>query len=323
MRHTSSPSLSRHQRGFTLIELLISITIGLVVVAAALTAYIGSSQSSKVVIAQARMNEDAQAALDILTQQIRVAGNNPKQPNYTLAAPRNPITNTFSLRGCGTTFTNIKPVGVTPAAADVNTLSCPAGTGPNSIAITYEADRYNTMATAANVPTDCVGIGLPAQTASVNQVTSATTTAPSNVTFYEADNRYFIGTSANITNASLYCYGNGSGGSAQPLVDNIEDLQITYGTALATGGNGTVAGYLTASQIETDASVVNQATALARWGRVVTVRICVVARSETPIAPDTASGQYLQCDGTVDTTKTDLRLRRAYVATVTLRNRLQ
>lgn len=314
-----NPTLHPRQQGFTLIELLISITIGMVIIGAALSAYLNSSEAGRISAAQARMNEDAQAALDVLSQHIRMAGNNPKQPGYTLAAPRNPITNLVSLRGCGSTFTNIKSPG---AATSIDALVCnPAGTGPQSIAISYEADRYNTVPTSTNVPTDCIGKSLPAQTASITQITSPTTTAPSNVTFYEADNRFYIDTSANITNPSLYCFGNGASSTPQPLVDNIEHMEFSYGTAPAAAGTGTVAGYLSASDIETDATVVSLGTAKERWERVVAVRICVVARSEQPVATNIESAKYLRCDGELEANPPDLRLRRAYFTTVTLRNR--
>jgi len=311
----------RRDAGFSLIELLISITIGMVIVGAALSAYLGSADSGRIASAESRMNEDAQAALDLLAQQIRMAGNNPKRPNYTLAAPRNPITNTFSLRGCEGTFTNITTVGATPAAADINALTCTAGTTPHSIAVSYEADTFNTIPTSTGVPTDCMGVSLPSQTASVTQITSPTTTAPSNVTFYEADNRYYVATSATSGRPSLYCRGNGVGGSPQPLVENVEDLRFSFGTAPAASGG--VAGYLTATQLDPNNAVVALPTPQERWARVMTVRICVVARSESPVVPDAASAGYIKCDGTVETAPPDLRLRRAYFTTVTLRNRME
>lgn len=309
--------------GFSLIELLVSITLGMVIVVAALLAYLGSSDASRMANAQSRMNEDAQAALDVLSQQIRMAGNNPKRANYTLGTPRNPITNVFSMRGCDGTFTNIKLVGSTPAAADVSSLACAPDSTAHSIAVSYEADRYNTIPTAANVPTDCIGNALPAQVASVTQITSPTTTAASNVTFYEADNRYYIGTSSTITRPSLYCRGNGSSGTPQPLVENIEDLRLSYGTSLAGSGDGMVAGYLTATQLDSDSTVVALPTPLARWARVVTVRICVLARSENPVVTDDVSAQYVKCDGSTETSPPDRRLRRAYFTTVSLRNRIE
>ena len=81
----------RHDRGLTLIELMVSLVIGLILMIAAVSTYLGASGAGRVSEAQGRMNEDAQAALSILSQQLRMAGNNPKQPNYTAAAPRNPV----------------------------------------------------------------------------------------------------------------------------------------------------------------------------------------------------------------------------------------
>lgn len=68
---------SRHGAGFSLIELLVSLAIGLIIMVAAISAYVGSAGANRMSDAQSRMNEDAQAALGILAQQIRMAGNNP------------------------------------------------------------------------------------------------------------------------------------------------------------------------------------------------------------------------------------------------------
>jgi type IV pilus assembly protein PilW len=145
---------------------------------------------------------------------------------------------------------------------------------------------------------------------------------PANVTFYEADNRFYIDTPSGSSNPSLYCFGNGKNGTPQPLVENIEDLKFTYGVAQATGNDGVVAGYLSASQIETDPSMASLTSSLERWKRVVAVRICVLARSEANITNSNTSSQYVDCEGNLKTNTTDLRLRRAYFATVSLRNRL-
>ena len=98
-------------------------------------------------------------------------------------------------------------------------------------------------------------------------------------------------------------------------------MQLSYGTVstATTSTTATVAGYLRADQIASLATT--PAIDATRWGKVLTVRICIVVRSEKPVASDAASAQYLKCDGTLDTTQTDLRLRRAYSTTVVLRNR--
>jgi type IV pilus assembly protein PilW len=320
------PALRTGCSGFSLVELMISITIGLIIMGAALSAYQSAATASRVAEAQSRMNEDAQAALELLTQHIRMAGANPKQANYALSTPRNPVTNTFSLRGCATGFGNLKAVGATPAATSISALTCPAvaldSAQPHAIAVTYEADRFNTTPTDSGTPTDCLGSSLTAQTASVNKIVTATTTALSNVTFYEADNRFYLDTPNGSNNPSLYCFGSGSGGIPQPLVENIEDLKFSYGVAQASGSDGIVAGYLNAAQIENDATVVNLSTPELRWKRVVTVRICVLARSDNFVTPSAASSQYLNCEGVLQASPPDLRLRKAYFATVSLRNRL-
>jgi type IV pilus assembly protein PilW len=310
-------------KGLTLIEMMISLVIGMVIVAGIVALYAGSSGAARTAEAVGRMNEDGQAALTILSQQLRMAGSNPIQPNYIASSPRNMVfpAGSYPIRGCESTFSNIT---VTTA---ISTLTCTAGTStlPDSIAVSYEADRYNTVPTATGgTPTDCVGSSLPA-VSNVVTTTNGATTSTSTVTFYVADNRFYIGTSTVITSPSLFCKGIGNI-NAQPMVENIEDLQFTYGTSPAATSTGTVAGYLTADGVETDADVTTGASlaglpsSAARWARVVTVHICVLARTEKPAASDTASAKYIACNGSL-TTPPDLRLRRAYHTTVVLRNK--
>lgn len=338
----AAPAGGHASRGFSLIELLVSMTIGLVITVAAFSAYLGTSGASRMAEAQARMNEDGQAALAILSQQLRMAGNNPNQPNRldntnaALSSRRNPVYGTttfttsptsytlsaFSIRGCDGTFSNVT------TAATLDALGCAgtASSASDALAINYEADRFNTSATTGGAATDCLGNQLTTISAVLQTfltVGTVTTAVPSTATFTVADNRFYVGTSTAIVTPSLYCKGNGGASTAQPLVENIEDLQLTYGTASPSAslasGTATVAGYLRADEIASLAtSPANDAT---RWSKVLTVRICVVVRSENPVVANAASASYLRCDGTLDSSKTDLRLRRAYASTVVLRNR--
>lgn len=332
-------SCNNRQRGVTLIELLISMTIGMIIMVAVIGAYLGVSGASRSAEAIGRMNEDGQAALTILTQQLRMSGVNPSQPDRNsvslgLSARgntvplHNSVTNAFAIRGCDLKFSDVT------SAASTAALTCghgAASTGPDSISIAYEADRYNTVPTSAGVATDCMGSGIASSSA--NYLKSDGLTAVT-ATIYEAENRFYIGTSTYVTNPTLYCKGNATA-NAQPLVENIEDLQFTYGTAntatttspiyttvTPTFTTTLVLGYLSAYEVEnTVASMPSGVGATAaRWNSVKTVRICVLVRSESPVADSIASARYLDCSGTLITTPPDRRLRRAFSTTIVLRN---
>ena len=328
-------SLPLKQQGVTLIELMISLTIGLIIMVAVIGAYLGASGAGRAAEAVGRMNEDGQAALTILSQQLRMAGVNPTQPDRGtatgvsargLAIPRhNNVTNAFAVRGCDLKFSD-----VTSAASTV-ALTCghsSSSTGPDSISIAYEVDSYNTVANGSGVPTDCVGTGITPSTFSYTKSDGITI---STTAVYEAENRFYIGTSSYIVNPTLYCKGNGNGSTQQPLVENIEDMQITYGVVnpanvaisyvslTPTFTTTLVLGYLSANGVDTDATLTGAAGSATRWNAVKTVRICVVARSENPVLDNIESAKYLDCSGTL-VSPADKRLRRAYSTTLVLRN---
>lgn len=268
----------RYRQGFSLIELMISLAIGLLITVATFSAFTGASGATRMAEAQGRMHEDAQAALTILSQQLRMAGYNHDQP-----LPE------FSIRGCDGQFGNIT------TASNLDALNCvPDTTKPDSIAVSYEADKFNTVPTAGDLPTDCLG----------NALSSA-----------NADNRFYVDLSAPIP--SLNC--KGSGGEPQALVENIEDMQFTYGATANT--DGMVAGYLNADEVISE-TIPAPLTPAESWAKVLTVRICVLVRSVSEVVPDAASAQYTKCDDSLETAPPDRRLRRAYATTVVLRNRL-
>lgn len=104
----------------------------------------------------------------------------------------------------------------------------------------------------------------------------------------------------------------GSVGGAQPLVSDIEDLQIIYG--VDSGG-------------DQSADIYTATPTVAQWSNVVTAKVCVMARSaEQGLAQ---SGQRpLDCARALGTATgqppivNDTRLHRAFVAIFNLRNRI-
>lgn len=336
MKAGGLPPGAFYHRGFSLIELMVSLTIGLLMVTAIFSAYLGTSTASKTADAQSRMNDDAQAALIILTQQLKMAGNNPDRANRidnddsSLSSRRNPLygattfptgtftTSNFSIRGCNGPFNN------TTSAASLDSLDCTGSvtTSPDAIAINYEADSFNTIPTvqaSGKLPTDCLGKNLFPISALLPTVVGAGTVSAT-VTYAMADNRFYIGTSTALGVPSLYCKGNGGGSTPQVLVENVEDLQLSYGavsTPTTTTG-ATVAGYLRADELIALTGVANSPIP---WGKVLSVRVCVLVRSEDQLASSTAAARYLNCDGALEMNPPDRRLRQAYFATVVLRNR--
>ena len=197
MKLRQTPSPRHRDRGFSLIELMVSLVIGLVIMIAVISAYIGASGATRVAEAQARMNEDGQAVLTILSQQLRMAGNNPKRAGYDVTTPRNHVyqTVTYIVRGCDGRFAD-------PSVADISLLTCAGGGGPDAIAVTYEADRYNTIPTAGGAPTDCLGQAL-AQLNAMPKIWNGVASVPTAVTYTVAENRFYVATSAAVPSPSL------------------------------------------------------------------------------------------------------------------------
>lgn len=327
---------SRYLKGFSLIELMVALAISLLITIAIFSAYLGASAASKMADAQARMNEDAQAALLILSQQLKMAGNNPDQADRvdnadpSLSSRRNPVygatsyptgsytTSNFFMRGCDGQFSNIN------SASSLDKLDCSGGGSllPDAIAINYEADSFNTIPTSpatGKFPTDCLGKKLDTITAVLPTVVG-TGTATTTVTYAVAGNEFYISSPTLVDAPSLYCKGNGAASPAQALVENIEDLQFTYGAVDSTTSSttATVAGYLRADELAALTSVANSAMP---WSKVLAVRICILVRSEGQVVSADSTARYLSCAGTLEPTPPDRRLRQAYFTTVVLRNR--
>jgi type IV pilus assembly protein PilW len=123
---------------------------------------------------------------------------------------------------------------------------------------------------------------------------------------YLARNRYYL-SSGGTGRSELHCASPGNAG--QPLVDNVDGIKVWYGEAVAADPRS-VARYVSAANV-TD------------WMRVVSVRVCLLMRSNETVlqSSDEDTMTYLDCDSTSQTS-TDRYVRRAYFTTATLRNKM-
>lgn len=278
---------ARSERGVTLIELLISVAIGFVVVAAVIVSFVDSGKAGKYQTALSQMSQDAQVALNLLSREIQLAGY--VSPANSLGASVYPIFGCDGAKGA-VPFND-------PAVTGLPTCNASGASTVSALEVVYEADLKTTVpAGVTPTPSDCLGNALPAAGA-----------------IYIARNRYFVDTSAG-GRPELYCASNAS--AKQPLLENVDDMQIWYGV-VASAAPTQIVRYAKAGKDATTANTVN-AQGAGEWDNVMSVRLCLLMRSAEPILTPEDKQTYLDCNST-SVTYTDRYLRRAYFTTAAVR----
>ena len=266
------------------------------------------------------MEQEGRLALNLLAFHIRMAGSGAliatkpygKDPfDNTAQADKTTVSRIYTnlggginavnsaiqnVQGCANGFSN---TGIASSAA---LIPCNAGIGNDSISVRYVVDSNNSNLSAAAVPVDCLGSALiPVPDADNPGV------APD---YYVAENRFYV--VANGGASELYCRGNGTTPAGanfvnphQPLVENVEQMRITYGVS-STGGQ-TVDRQVTADQV-----------AAIGWERVISAQICLLMRTANRVVAD--NQQYRDCANNIIATA-DGRLRATYSTTVVIRAR--
>lgn len=300
----NAPSRSG-MRGLSMVEVMVSVVIGLVVVGAVLVSYLASGQTSRQQAAYAEMHENAQMAMTLLSRDLLLAG---YAQVTAIPAAVPPAVSTFSRTYSGRAVFGCDMGFVTPNTTGA--VACEPTAGTPAIEVTYEADTTNTVPVAVagspDSPSDCKG----------SRIRPAAGTL-SGVEYFITYNRYYLNTGG-TGRPELFCAsatqdGGGGAVSAEPLVDNVDAMKIWYGEANAVDLRQIVR-YVTAGNV-------------ADWGRIVSVRVCLLMRSSeavidmelypNPLQPP----KYLDCDSTEQTIN-DRFLRRAYFTTTTLRNKM-
>ena len=273
--HKATPQLGmpRHQAGFSLVELMIAITLGLIVLLAVGSIYVGSRQTYRVQEDNARIQEAGRYALEVLGRSIRQAGANAEM-NFNKKATE---------LQCNVPGV-CDAIGGADGFTDTLTVQFYAGS--------EELDTGSGLW----MTRDCTGGKV-----------------------YPASGVVVVTNTFGISGTDLRCTGSVAG--VQPLVENVEDLQVVYGIDNDFSGNP---GYQSAD-------LYVAAPTAAQWPSVVTARVCVQIRSANN-GLTTSPQTYLNCAGALGTATGaaafttaaagDLRLRRSFVATYNLRNRV-
>ena len=262
------------QHGGSLVELMVAMTLGLWLAGAALQLAWRSTQARQLQNAHAEMIDNAQLALQLLSRELQLAG-------YSTATGVAASGNTSSLLRA---LKEVPLLGCEQGFVSLSANTC-AHTSSMALQVVYEADMHNTSPTTAGIPADCLG----------NAVVPASGV-------YVTRHRYFVQTGS-TGRPELHC---AAGTNTQPLVDNIEQLQVWFGEALATEPTRAVR-YVSASQVSD-------------WARVVAARVCVQVRSAEPVWMNDEVVSYADCSGQMQTS--GRYARQSVSSTVVLRNKI-
>jgi type IV pilus assembly protein PilW len=325
----------RHMRGLSLVELMVALTIGLIILAAVSSLFVSSKQTYTAQDSLARLQENARFAMQFLIKDIRLAG-------YFGCLDNIDATNTnISLNG-GTTFYNnvffpIEGIENATGTWSRSATAIPVGMQSGTDAIVV---RMADVSAASNIApgmlngsstlnvddasffdpndnvvvADCLG-------ADVVKITGVGGTAlqhsagslkkayePPARVFKLVTHQYFIKTKI-VDGKSVPVLMRNENGTAEELVEGIENLEILYGEDTNAPPDGVP-------------NIYRKANAVTDWSKVTSVRIGILARTIDDKNTDLDTGTYdVDGDGTNElATPGDRYRRRVFQATVQLRN---
>lgn len=335
----------RKVRGLTLVELMIALTLGILLIGAVISVFIGTSQTYRTQEAMSKVQETGRFAVEILARDIRQVGfrgacmpgaevNSLLDPNGTGYDDELFDFETGSLVGwhqqagphagsmngyvAGTDTLLIKksssmdanPSGNTPENASTVNLNGPSGIAREQLVVISDAESCDIFQNTASSNADTVTRG------TANMAPGNLNPGQNNLSkrfddtsqmFRFEPRLYYVGAStADSDQNSLRRLDFGLGSANdQELVTGVEDLRIRYGED--TNNDGRINSFRTADEV-------------ADWEAVRAVRVILIVNStNTENVVDTP--QQLAIDGGTWTAP-DRRLYQVFTSTIGLRNRL-
>lgn len=328
--------------GLSLIELLVAIAIGSIVVAAVGFVYIGSRQTFRAQDVMARMQENARYAYDTMAQDIRLAGLTGCSVKHTAVVDN--LGNAswyggFVTRPLTGYESGVGGTGIANALANRDALTVLRAENTREFIVTAHAGQTFTLSAAHDIddgdvlvacdPGSLIAAQFQATNPNGNNIDSVNATAAFNAgsrLMKLSGNTYFVRNNAagepSLYRQRLKAQGGAPTSEAEEVVEGVENMQITYGVDTDVAADGQVNAYQTADEIEngTGVPVVPGADAVARWQRVLSVRISLlmVSRaSETGVVNQPQSYAY---NGAA-VAAGDRLLRQVFTFVVAVRNR--
>lgn len=276
------PSSHRRQRGLSLVEMMVSIALGLLILVAILQVFTASRQTYRYQQNIARMQENARIATEILQRTARDAGFEPPPASSAQLV-------------CATSDNCL--LGSQGSLTSAQLTSLGTRSGSDILIIRFRSDGNMS---------DCLGVGQ-------NDAGTGYLQTPGT----RGTGIYFIdsGTSSlECDNTDPAPGGTGHGGP-QPLIDDIEDMQVLYGYRDSSTGNLI---YVPGNLLTTN-----------QYYLITAVRIQLCARSPDTNVVSSANTQHCLMDSDGDgandddrtLSTTDGRLRQVVTTTIKLRNR--
>lgn len=284
MKNLGNMTMKKRQRGMGLVELMISLGISLVLLGALTYFYLGSQRMNRTHDDVSRMQESGRNAMEILGKAIRQAGFKLDLSGGLYVNPANNIGGIIGTNGDGATDV----LGSTALADTITIRHDPTWkpTAANPLA-GEESDCEGVTKTSDNIDFD--SLGMRSLNTQVVEYAFSISVIPGNSTRTLRCNN----TAATAGNPA-------TGGTI--IVDNIENMQITYGIG---DGLGSVTAY------------VAQPTA-AQFAQVVAVKVSLLIRGPSSGVAAANSQTYTYNGAT--TTATDGFLRHVYTSTFAVRN---
>jgi len=276
--------------GLTLVELLVAMTIGLVLIAGATQVYVDSSKSYAVNETTARLQENARYAMSVLEPDLRMSGywglTNVSDGIGGKALPTDAQFNPFGAPAASTCGVNFPLLLGFPVQGtnDSYAATCAANSAamPNADTITVRrASAVTVPATSANGP-----LRICSTRTSGVLVTDITGTFCQDVDtniYNLIVNLYYVDQNSSqpgVPSLRRKALNAGPGFQDDEIVPGVEDLQVQYGVDLS-GGAGPTSG-AASEYLDAGATLTNLLTNAAAPAQIVSVRIWLLVRSDSP-----------------------------------------